>query len=249
MDFANKQILVVGGSAGIGKRTALDLAKSGAAISIIGRNTIRVNETLQELNDINSSVKHIGHIFDLVNIASISNLVNALGSYNGLVFSAGIQKIAPLQYISNQDFAEVQYVNSFAPFYLIRDLVKSKKIKKEASIVLVSSVSGAKIGSKGLISYATSKSALVGMSKSLALELARQKIRVNCVLPGMIKDTLLNNTSNFSEEQLSEDKKKYPLGDYGTCEDVSNAICFLLSDLSKYITGAELVIDGGLTLN
>jgi len=65
----------------------------------------------------------------------------------------------------------------------------------------------------------------------------------------MIKDTLLNNTSAFSEEQLLEDKKKYPLGDYGTCEDVSNAIYFLLSDLSKYITGAELVIDGGLTLN
>jgi NAD(P)-dependent dehydrogenase (short-subunit alcohol dehydrogenase family) len=249
MDFTDKHILVVGGSAGIGKATALNLAKKGAAISIIGRNTIRVNETLRELNEINSCVKHTGHIFDLVKIENISILVNDLGSYNGLVYSAGIQKIAPLQFISNQDFAEVQYVNSFAPFYLIRDLVKSKKINKEASIVLVSSISGSRIGAKGLISYVTSKSALVGMSKSLALELARQKIRVNCVLPGMIKDTLLNNTSTFSEEQLVEDKKKYPLGDYGTCEDVSNAIYFLLSDLSKYITGAELVIDGGLTLN
>jgi len=249
MDFTGKHILVVGGSAGIGKKTALNLAKIGAAISIIGRNTIRVNETVRELNEINSNVKHTGHIFDLLKIESISTLVNELGIYNGLVYSAGVQKIAPLQFISNQDFAEVQYINTFAPFYLIRDLVKFKKINKESSIVLVSSVSGAIIGAKGLISYATSKSALVGMSKSLALELARLKIRVNCVLPGMIKDTLLNNTINFSEEQLLDDKKNYPLGDYGTCEDVSNAICFLLSDLSKYITGAELVIDGGLTLN
>lgn len=248
MDFTNKHILVVGGSAGIGKKTALNLAKRGAAISIIGRNTIRVNEALCELNEINSEVKHTGHIFDLVNIESISIFVNDLGIYNGVVYSAGIQKIAPLQFISNQEFEEVQYVNSFAPFYLIRDLVKFKKINNEASIVLVSSVSGPKIGAKGLINYATSKSALVGMSKGLALELARQKMRVNCVLPGMIKDTLLNNISNFSEEQLLEDKKNYPLGDYGTSEDVSNAICFLLSDLSKYITGAELV-DGGLTLN
>lgn len=249
MDFTGKHILVVGGSAGIGKKTALNLAKIGAAISIIGRNAIRVNDTLRELNEINSSVKHTGHIFDLVKIETISTLVNDLGSYNGLVYSAGIQKISPLQFINNQDFEEIQYVNCFAPFYLIRDLIKLKKIYKEASIVFVSSVSGTKIGAKGLISYATSKSALVGMSKSLALELARQKMRVNCVLPGMIKDTLLNNTSNFSEDQLLEDKKNYPLGDYGTCEDVSNAISFLLSDLSKYITGAELVIDGGLTLN
>jgi NAD(P)-dependent dehydrogenase (short-subunit alcohol dehydrogenase family) len=249
MDFKGKHILVVGGSSGIGKQTALNLANLGAAISIIGRNAFRVNETLSKLNEINSSIKHTGHIFDLVKIESISTLVNELGNYNGLVYSAGIQKISPLQFINNQDFAEVQYINSFAPFFLIRDLIKLKKINKEASIVLVSSVSGAKIGTKGLISYATSKSALVGMSKSLALELARQKIRVNCVLPGMIKDTLLNNIFNFSEEQLLEDKKKYPLGDYGTCQDVSNAICFLLSDLSKYITGSELVIDGGLTLN
>ena len=249
MNFNGKHILVVGGSSGIGKKTALNLAKLGAAISIIGRNVIRVNETLGELNEINSTIKHTGHVFDLVKIEAISNLANELANYNGLVYSAGVQKISPLQFINNQDFAEVQYINSFAPFFLIRDLIKFKKINKEASIVLISSVSGAKIGAKGLISYATSKSALVGMSKSLALELAKQKIRVNCVLPGMIKDTLLNNTYNFSEEQLLEDKKNYPLGDYGTCEDVSNAICFLLSDLSKYITGAELVIDGGLTLN
>jgi NAD(P)-dependent dehydrogenase (short-subunit alcohol dehydrogenase family) len=249
MDFIGKHILVVGGSSGIGKETALNLAKLGATISIIGKNPTRVNKTLSELNEININIKHTGHIFDLVKIEAISTLVNELGNYDGLVYSAGIQKISPLQFINNQDFAEVQYVNAFAAIYLIRDLIKCKKLNKEASIVLVSSVSGAKIGSKGLISYATSKSALVGMSKSLALELARQKIRVNCVLPGMINDTLLNNMSNFSEEQLLEDKKNYPLGDYGTCEDVSNAICFLLSNLSKYITGAELVIDGGLTLN
>ena len=140
-------------------------------------------------------------------------------------------------------------MNSFAPFFVIRELIRSKKINNGASIVLVSSISGTRIGAKGLISYSTSKSALIGMSKSMALELAKQRIRVNTVLPGMIKGTLLNNTHSFSEEQLKEDKKKYPLGDYGTCEDVANGIAFLLSDLSKYITGAELVIDGGLTLN
>ncbi len=249
MNFQGKHIIVVGGSSGIGKDTALNLVNRGATVTIIGRNSIRINETLTELNSLNSILNHRGHVFDFKNIDNISDLVSTLGTFDGLVYSAGIQKIAPLNYISNQDFEEMQIVNSFAPFYLIRDLIKVKKIVNGASIVLVSSVSGIKIGAKGLISYSTSKSALVGLAKSLALELSRQKIRVNCVLPGMIKDTLLNNTFNFSEEQLLEDKKKYPLGDYGTCVDVSNAICFLLSDLSKYITGAELVIDGGFTLN
>ena len=249
MVFDGKHIVVIGGSAGIGKTTALNLAKRGATLTIVGRNELRLSETLNELKVQNPNKVHLGYISDLVDYAAVKSLVAQLKSIDGIVYSAGIQKITPLQFIHETDFEVVQFVNSFAPFYIIRDLMKSKKIHKGGSIVFVSSISGTRIGAKGLISYSTSKSALVGMSKSMALELAKQRIRVNTILPGMIKDTLLNNINNFSEEQLNEDKKNYPLGDYGTCKDVSNGISFLLSDLSSYITGIELVIDGGLTLN
>lgn len=249
MIFNGKHIVIIGGSSGIGRVTALVLAKRGAVITIVGRNETRVKETLNEIVTQNPDKEHLGFIHDLKDNEAINLLVNKLGKIDGLVYSAGIQKVSPLAFINDIDFKEVQFVNSFAPFFIIRDLIKLKKITRGASIVLVSSISGTKIGAKGLISYSTSKSALIGMSKSMALELAKQKIRVNSVLPGMIKDTLLNNTSNFSEEQLLADKNNYPLGDYGTCEDVANGISFLLSDLSKYITGIELVIDGGLTLN
>lgn len=249
MNFSGKKILVVGGSSGIGRATVIELARRGASLIVIGKNQKRLDETIAFINESFPDCELWGFVFDLANPDSLNLLINNLDKLDGLVYSAGIQKISPLQFISYEDFHEVQYVNSYVPLFIVREIVKLKIISKGSSIVFISSISGTRIGSKGLISYSASKSALLGTSKCLALELAKSKIRVNSVLPGMIKDTRLNNIDSFSEEQIEMDKKRYPLGDFGTCEDVSNAIVFLLSDLSRYITGAEIVIDGGFTLN
>lgn len=249
MKFAGKTILVVGGSSGIGRSTAIELARRGASLIIVGRNQEYLSETLGFIKNSFPDVDHFGYVFDLTDPNSVNLLINKLERIDGLVYSAGIQKVSPLQFISNDDFHEVQFVNSYVPLFITREIVKLKIISKGSSIVFISSVSGTRVGSKGLISYSASKSSLLGTAKSLAIELSKLKIRVNCVLPGMIKDTRLNNIDSFSSEQIEIDKKRYPLGDYGTCEDVSNAIVFLLSDLSRYITGSEIVIDGGFTLN
>lgn len=249
MKFDGKKILVIGGSSGIGKSTAIELARRGASLIVIGRNQEYVDETINFIRFSFPNCEHLGYKFDLADPNSLNLLISKLDKIDGLVYSAGIQKVSPLQFISNEDFHNVQYVNSYVPLFIIREVVKLKIISKGSSIVFISSVSGTRVGSKGLISYSASKSSMLGLAKSLALELSKLKIRVNCVLPGMIKDTRLNNIDSFSDEQIEIDKKRYPLGDYGTCEDVSNAIVFLLSDLSRYITGTEIVIDGGFTLN
>lgn len=249
MKFDGKKILVIGGSSGIGRSTAIELARRGASLIVIGRNQEYVDETINFIRTSFPSCEHLGYQFDLSDPNSLNLLISKLGKIDGLVYSAGIQKVSPLQFISNEDFHEVQYVNSYVPLFIVREILKLKIISKGSSIVFISSVSGTRVGSKGLISYSASKSSLLGTAKCLALELSKLKIRVNSVLPGMIKGTRLNNIDSFSEDQIEIDKKRYPLGDYGTCEDVSNAIVFLLSDLSRYITGAEIVIDGGFTLN
>lgn len=249
MKFDGKKILVIGGSSGIGRSTAIELARRGASLVIIGRCQEYIDETIHYIRTNFPNCQHFGFKFDLADSNSLNQLISKLDKIDGLVYSAGIQKVSPLQFISNEDFHEVQYVNSYVPLFIVREVLKLKIISKGSSIVFISSVSGTRVGSKGLISYSASKGALLGTAKSLALELSKLKIRVNSVLPGMIKDTRLNNIDSFSEDQIEIDKKRYPLGDYGTCEDVSNAIVFLLSDLSRYITGAEIVIDGGFTLN
>jgi NAD(P)-dependent dehydrogenase (short-subunit alcohol dehydrogenase family) len=249
MRFSGKKILIIGGSSGIGRSTAIELARRGASLIVVGRNQGHLDETTNFIKNNYPDCELVGYKFDLSNPDSLNLLVSKLGIIDGLVYSAGIQKVAPLQFISYDDFHEVQYVNAYVPFLIVREVVKLKIIAKGSSIVFISSVSGARVGSKGLISYSASKSSLLGIAKSLALELSKFKIRVNSVLPGMIKETRLNNIDSFSDEQIEIDKKRYPLGDYGTCEDVSNAIVFLLSDLSRYITGSEIVIDGGFTLN
>jgi NAD(P)-dependent dehydrogenase (short-subunit alcohol dehydrogenase family) len=249
MKFYGKKILVIGGSSGIGKSTAIELARRGASLIVIGSNQEHVDETINLIKSRFPDCEHFGYKFNLADPNSLSLLISKLDKIDGLVYSAGIQKVSPLQFITNEDFHEVQYLNSYMPLFIVREVVKLKIISKGSSIVFISSISGTRVGSKGLISYSASKSALLGTAKCLALELSKLRIRVNSVLPGMIKDTRLNNTDSFSVEQIENDKKRYPLGDYGTCEDVSNAILFLLSDLSRYITGTEIVIDGGFSLN
>ena len=138
-------------------------------------------------------------------------------------------------------------INTFSHINLIQELLRQKKLNKGASIVFTSSMSGVFCGLAGGSLYGATKSALVGYSKALALELAPRGIRVNTVHPGMIQTPLTANTA-LSRDVLEDDAKNYPLGRYGKPEEIAAAMAYLLSDATVWMTGTQLLIDGGYSL-
>lgn len=239
----NKTILVTGASSGIGKAIAIECAKMGAKVIVTGRNEIRLQEThsLLEGDQPDYVVADLSLNEDLVRLSK------ELPTLNGLVNCAGLTKVAPFPFATRGSFEEVMNVNFFAPTELTRLLLKSKRIGKGSSIVFISSVSGVYCSAVASSIYSSSKGAVNGLVKGIALDLASKGIRVNSVNPGMI-DTDIFSGSAITQDQLDEDMKCYPLGRYGKPEEVAHAVIYLLSDASSWTTGSNLLIDGGYTL-
>ena len=183
----------------------------------------------------------------MTNEIEIETLVEKVDFLNGIVLAAGITKTLPFKFLNERELSNIMNTNFQAPVILCQKLAKKKKIKNNSSIVFISSIAGNVIGNKGNGAYAASKAALNGICKVMAIELASQKIRTNCVSPGMVKTPMTaNGFSSVSKEQLELNEKLYPLG-YGEPEDVAYGVLYLASDEGKYLTGSELVIDGGWT--
>ena len=238
-----KRVLVTGASSGIGKAIAIESSKMGASIIITGRNEERLKKTYYLL-------KGNGHgliVADLSVKEDIERLHKELPVIDGLVNCAGLTKVAPFSFATRDSFEEVMNVNFFAPTELTRLMVKTKKIRKGASIVFISSVSGVYCSAVASAIYSSSKGAVNGLVKGVALDLAPKGIRVNSVNPGMI-DTDIFTGSAITDEQLKTDMLRYPLGRYGKPEEVAYAVIYLLSDAATWITGSNLLIDGGYTL-
>ena len=238
-----KTILVTGASSGIGKATAIECSRLGAKVVVSGRNEERLKQTLSELE----GEGHIAIIADLATDEGIDSIVTQSPQLDGLVNNAGSTLMLPTQFISRDKLMSVLEVNTIAPILLTQKLIKAKKVGKGASIVFTDSISGVEIASPGNVLYSTSKSAINGFVKNAALDLAPKNIRVNAVCPGMIVTHILDDKS-VTAEDLEEDMKKYPLKRYGKPEEVAYAIIYLLSDASAFTTGANIVIDGGFTL-
>lgn len=245
MDFLglnDKVILITGASSGIGRATSVLCAKYGSKVIIVGRNESRLKETYAMLNG-------VGHSMIVQDITvDLSAMIDRVPNIDGLVNAAGIIKLMPFKFLSELELDNIFKINFRAPFKLTQLLLKSKKFKKEASIVFISSLAGNVIASKGHLAYSTSKSALNALVKTIALELAPSRLRVNAILPGMVKTEMIKSfLDSLTEEQLNNDEKKYPLG-YGSPEDIANATVFLLSKSSGWITGSSLIIDGGFSI-
>jgi len=238
-----KKILVTGASSGIGRAIAIECAKAGAVLVVTGRNRQRLEETLGLL----PGSEHDLFVADINNDAVIDELVATVPVLEGLVHCAGIVKTVPFPFVNKESLSLVMNTNFMAPTILSAKLVKKKKLIKGASIVFISSVSGTYCSVLGNSIYTASKSAVDGIAKGMALDLAHQKIRVNTINPGMI-DTAILKAGIITEEQLEADKKLYPLGRYGRPEEVAYAAIYLLSDASEWITGTNLLMDGGSTL-
>ena len=239
----NKTFLVTGAASGMGKATALTCAKMGAKVVLADFNKDGLKNTLSELE----GDGHIMYTINLADESSWNELIEKAPILDGVASCAGIAAMYPFQFIGQEEFNKVFSVNFFGPVLLVKTLIKKKKLNKGGSIVFVSSVDGPKVSHPGNSVYSASKNALVGMSRNMAVDLAPKKIRVNCILPGTT-DTPLIRTNNVTEEDLAENMKAFPLKRFGTPQDMANGIIYLLSDGSSFVTGTELVIDGGYTL-
>lgn len=241
-----KTVLVTGASSGIGRGIAIECSKMGAKVVINGRNKERLQKTFDQLE----GEGHIQIVADLSIQEDIERLANEVPELNGFVNSAGIPKICPVKRIDRQTLEEIMNVNAFGPILLTSQLLRKKKLQKKSSIVLIASISGVCMANTGEGPYAATKAALAGYTKTAAFELAAQGTRVNTICPGLVPTEILTLSNEmFSEDQLKETMYgRYPLKRVGTPEDIANGAIYLLSDASSWVTGINLVIDGGYTV-
>jgi NAD(P)-dependent dehydrogenase (short-subunit alcohol dehydrogenase family) len=240
----NKTILVTGASSGIGRAIAVECSRMDATVILTARNKIRLRETLEMMNGSDHSII----VADLVKPEDRTLLAEKLPTIDGLVNCAGLVKTLPVQFIKESDLDEVMTINFTAPTLLTTMLIKKKKLTKGSSIVFISSVSGTLVGVPANSIYSASKGAVNGMVKNMAVDLLDKNIRVNSVLPGQIATPLTDHLAN-TQEQFESDKKRYLMKRYGNPEEVAYAVIYLLSDASVWMTGSNIVIDGGVTLS
>ena len=237
-----KTVLVTGASSGIGRATAIACSKMGAAVILTARNEERLLETKQLINK-----ECTIYPADLTSEQDLEKLISQLPEIDGVVLCAGQTQTIPVKFAKREKFTSPFEINFFALVELNRLLFSKKKLKKDASVVIISSIGGLRIFNSGNMIYGTSKAALDSYMKYAAREFSTRSIRVNSICPGMVETPLIH-AGVYTEEQLEEDVKRYPLGRFGKPEDIANAVIYLLSDASSWVTGHGLVIDGGVTI-
>lgn len=239
----NKTILVTGASSGIGRAAAIECSKMGANIVVTGRNVERLNDVFEKLEGGN----HQKMICDLLNEDEINQLVDNAPILNGLIVNAGINKLVPIKAIKRSDFDSILQTNVVSSILLLQKYLKAKKIAKGASVVFTSSMAALGETATGNAMYTASKGAITSFVRVAALELAPRGIRVNAICAGEVK-TSLNLANVLESDNIDSGLERYPLGRLGKPEDIALAMVYLLSDASEWVTGTNMVIDGGMAI-
>tara|TARA_B100000029_G_scaffold315154_1_gene307581 strand:- start:415 stop:1161 length:747 start_codon:yes stop_codon:yes gene_type:complete len=240
-----KTAIVTGASRGIGKGIAREFAKNGANVAFTYSTSVDLaKEFEKELNDL--GVKAVAYQSDASNYDDSLNLVDKISndfeSIDILVNNAGITRDNLLMRMQEDDFNNVIKVNLNSVFNMTKAVQKTMLKQRSGSIINMSSVVGVK-GNAGQSNYAASKAGIIGFSKSIALELGSRNIRCNVIAPGFIETEM---TENLDKKIIENWRNSIPLKRGGTPEDVANACVWLASDMSSYVTGQVLNIDGGL---
>lgn len=239
----DKTILVTGASSGIGRATAIECSKLGAKLIITARNEQRLKATLAALE----GGCHQMILADLTKQSDVDNLINSLPKLDGLVNDAGINIMKPVSFIKQKDLDDTFRINTFASVLLASAILKNKRMNKNASIVMISSIASMTC-TPGNSIYGMSKSAIESFVKYCALEVQSKGIRVNSIHPGMV-DTAMTQNPALSAEEENADRQNYIQKRYGDPKEIALAVVYLLSDATKWMTGSRLVIDGGIHLH
>ena len=241
----NKTAIITGATRGIGRQIAIEFAKQGAHIAFTYSTSVEAAETLElELNNLGINAK--GYQSDAANFEAAQELAKEIliefGSIEVLINNAGITKDNLLLRISENDFDKVIDVNLKSVFNMTKAVIRPMMKQRSGSIINMSSIVGLK-GNAGQSNYAASKSGIIGFSKSVALELGSRNVRSNVIAPGFIETEM---TGKLDETIVQNWRDSIPLKRGGTPKDIANACVFLASDMSSYITGQTLSVDGGM---
>lgn len=239
----DKTILVTGSSSGIGRKIAIRCSEMGAGVVVTGRNEQRLNDTFLALNP---GIEHKQIICDLSVTDNIKDFVSQLPELNGVVMDAAIFDTTIVRHLKLDKMHAMFNTNTFANIALVQALLKQKKLKNGSSVVFISSVASTR-PYKGNALYSATKGAINSFSKVLAVELGAQKIRVNCIHPGIVRPEGDPNEWAVTQDQLAQEEARYPLGFVGT-DDIAYAAVYLMSDVSKWVTGTDMIVDGGQSI-
>lgn len=248
MNFAGKTALVTGGSRGIGRAIAVELARRGADVALVGRDVNALAESAAACA--NARPGAVAHVFegDVTDQAAVERIVGEavarFGRIDFAIANAGQSVDALLLRLKAETIDHLLNVNLKSAFYLCGAVAKPMMKQRSGSIVLVTSIVGM-TGNAGQAAYAASKAGLIGLCKSLAKELGSRNIRVNAVAPGLIETAMTEKMPDAAREFLI---KQAALGRAGKPEDVSGVVAFLCSDAAGYMTGQTLVVDGGILM-
>lgn len=246
-DLDNQHFLVVGASSGIGRAVALNLVKQGAHVSAVARR----EEKLQELKELCDGRLDYG-VADVREYEKIKEIIESFvkenGKFDGVLYAAGTSHVIPVRIIDIEIEKEMMDINYWGAVNVIKNTLKSKIANKEASLVLVSSLAS-EIGGCGQSSYAASKAALKALARSAAHEYGSKGFRVNTISFGWIDNTDLTNRGKLTfREDTQERLKKRCIIRQGTVMDAVNGIMFLLCKESGWMTGTDMLVDGGMNL-
>jgi NAD(P)-dependent dehydrogenase (short-subunit alcohol dehydrogenase family) len=240
--LAGKRVLITGASSGIGRAIAIAASEAGAEVVLSGRDASRLEETRGMM----VGNRHQCLVADLAELSTIGGFAEQLPVLDGFVSCAGINVWKTLKFIDGDHLQRIQSINYMSPLMIVSNLAKTRKLAPGSSVVFISSLAGI-IATPGNTAYAGAKGGLIASARILAVEMARQRIRVNCISPGMVMTPMVvEKLSTLSDEQRAADEAAYPLG-YGRPEDIAAGAVFLLSPGSRWITGTNLVMDGGYT--
>ena len=250
-DFKGKAALVTGGTTGIGFSTASMLAEGGASVAIAGRDVDKGKKALERLSSIGPQILFIPGDVSMVSDCRrlVKKTMSSLGRLDILVNSAGIFMNGPIDSVTETDFQKIMDINVKGTFFMCQAALPEMRKSRGGAIVNVSSDSGI-TGNTDAALYCASKGAVTIFTKALAVDVAKDNIRVNCVCPGDIQTPMLEREASASDDPLEymrDMTRHYPLGRVGKPEEVAGTICFLASEAAPFVVGAAWSIDGGLT--
>lgn len=245
VDLTGKTAIVTGASQGLGREMAIAFAAAGAKVACVARNQEKLGQTVEAITAAGGfgevMASDVGITENVINI--VEKVANDWGSLDIVVNNAGITRDTLMPVMSDEQWDDVIATNLRGAFLFCRAASKIMMKQRSGRIINITSVSGL-MGNAGQTNYSASKAGMIGLTRSLAKELAKRKVTVNAVAPGFIESDM---TKAMGDAVLDEVKKRIPVRRMGTPDDVSACVLFLASPAASYITGQVLTVDGGLT--